>query len=202
MIGDSPPKTHGTEKRKRVISITVVVAVVLVVGISAIAVMSSGKRPTAPVTSTYISIGADQVVATATQANPAGFVLEFSEQTGAGNNLQLSDWAVLQQADGSEANVTALVFQTSNASQIYFERLVAGVKSLPGYTDISSDLTSFQQYGKCYGYGEAVEGVSVVNGVCTKGNVFLQVHLNSGTSFSNLEADLESIMSALYQGAI
>ena len=201
MASDSPSKIIETGKSKRIISIMIVVAVILVVGIAAIAVMSSGKPTTATVTNTSISAGADRIVTTATQTNPAGFVFEFSEPAGARNNLQLSDWAVLQQADGSEANVTVSVYQTSNASQTYFERFVAGVKGLSSYSDISSDLAAFQQYGKCYGYGEAVEGISVVNGVCTKGNVLLQVHLNSGISFSDLEADLESIMAALYQGA-
>jgi hypothetical protein len=131
------------------------------------------------------------------QTNPAGFVLQASEQAPSGG----SGWATLQHADGSEANVTVMVYASTGDSQGYYERFLAGVKGLPGYTDITSDLSSFQQYGKCYGYGEDVDGIAVVNGVCTKGNAFLQVHLVSAIAFSDLEGDLTSIMGALYRSA-
>jgi len=145
--------------------------------------------------------GADAIIASAAQTDPSGFTLQTSKRTASAS----SDWAVLQQSDGSEANVTVLAYPSANASQAYFERLVAGVDGLPGYTDITSSLASFQQYGSCYGYGEDVgdgeNSIAVVNGVCTKGNVFLSVHLVSGISFSELEGDLTSIMGALYQSA-
>lgn len=147
--------------------------------------------------STSISAGADAILASAAQTNPSGFVLESSKLTASGS----SDWAILQSADGSGANVTVLVYPSTNASQAYFDRFVAGVRGLIGYTDITSDLASFQQYGKCYGYGEDVDGIAVANGVCTKGNVFLQVHLSSSISLSALEGDLTSLMNALYQSA-
>jgi hypothetical protein len=91
------------------------------------------------------------------------------------------------------------MYPSANASQAYFDRLVSGASGLPGYTDITSVLTSFEHYGKCYGYGEDVDNIAVANGVCTVGNVFLQIHLVSSISFLALEGDLTSLMGALYQ---
>jgi len=146
---------------------------------------------------TSISSGAPAIIAAAAQTDPAGFVMQASQRVPSGSSY----WATLQHPDGSEANVTVMVYSSTDASQAYYGKVVAGVRGLPGYTDVTSDLSSFQQFGKCYGYGEDVDGIAVVNGVCTKGNVFLQVHLVSAIAFSDLEGDLTSIMGALYQNA-
>lgn len=170
----------------------------VIAGVVALVVTSKPAATTTTTTmSTSISTGADAILASAVQTNPSGFVLESSKPTASSS----SDWATLQSHDGSGANVTVLVYSSTNASQAYFDKLVAGVRGLIGYTNITSDLASFQQYGKCYGYGEDVEGIAVANGVCTKGNVFLQVHLSSSISLPALEEDLTSLMGALYQSA-
>ena len=177
----------------------IVVAILIIAGLAALAATTAPSSSTST-TSTYISTGADAIVASAAQTSPSGFTLESSKAAASGSTRS-GDWALLGNSDGSVANVTAVVYPTVNASQAHFDSFVAGVKGLPGYTDISSDVASFQQYGKCYGYGEDVDGIAVANGVCTKGNVFLQVHLVSGIAFSDLEGDLTSIMGALYQSA-
>jgi hypothetical protein len=175
-----------------------VVAILAIAGV-VVLVPTTTAPPSATTTgSISVSSGADTIVASAVQTSPAGFTLESSKQPSSAS----SDWAVLQQeSDGSEANVTVMVYQSTNASQAYYDGLVEGLKGLTGYTDVTSSLTSFQQYGACYGYGEDVDSIAVVNGVCTKGNVFLQVHLVSSIAFSSLESDLTSIMGALYQSA-
>jgi len=177
----------------------VIVAALVIAGAVAL-VSTSGPQAAGTGTSaagTSISNPADAIVKSTVQTSPGGFVNETSKQAPS----TTSDWAVLQAPDGSEANVTVIVYPSSNASQSYFDKLVAGVKGLPGYSDISSELTSFQQYGTCYGYGEDVEGIAVVNGFCTKGNAFLQIYLVCSISFSDLEADMTVIMNALYQNA-
>jgi len=191
----SPEVRHGVGISERVGS-GIVVAVLIIAGVVAL-VATSRPSATTTATSTSISAGADAVLASAVQTNPSGFVHESSKPTASGS----SDWALLQSADGSGANVTVLVYPSTNASRAYFDRFVTGVRGLTGYTNITSDLVSFRLYGKCYGYGEDVEGIAVANGVCTKGNAFLQVHLVSSISFSALEGDLTSIMGALYQSA-
>lgn len=175
----------------------IVVAVLIIVGVVALVATSKPRATTATATSTYISTGAEAILTSAVRTNPAGFVLESSKPTASAS----SDWATLQSADGSGANVTVLVYPSTNASQAYYDRYVVNVKGLVGYSDITSDLVSFQQYGKCYGYGEDVEGIAVTNGICMKGNVFLEVHLSSSTSLGALEGDLTGLMSALYQSA-
>lgn len=199
---DSSSKTQGTRMGRRLV-VGIVVAALVIAGAVALAVTSAPKvsTPATTASSTSISAGADSIIASAVRTNPAGYTLESSEPASSRSNLQLSDWALLQQADGSEANISVIVYSSTNASQTHFERFVAGVESLPGYTDITNDLGSFQQYGKCYGYGEDVDSIALVNGICTKGNVFLYVHLVSSISFSDLEGDMTSIMGALYQSA-
>ncbi|HME19723.1 MAG TPA: hypothetical protein VKF15_08320 [Nitrososphaerales archaeon] len=174
-----------------------VVVILVVAGVILFVALSAPPAGTPTVASTSISIGADAIIASASQANPAGFVLQSSMQPAS----RSSDWAVLQHPDGSEANVTVAVYPSVAASQKYYDAVVAGVKGLPGYTNVTTDLASFQRYGKCYGYGEDVDNIAVINGVCTKGNVFFQVHLVSAISFPGLEEDFTSIMGALYQSA-
>ena len=90
------------------------------------------------------------------------------------------------------------VFSSTNASQTYYGKFVANMKGLPGYADVSSELTSFQQYGRCNAYEEDVENFTVVNGICSKGNVILQIHLASTVSPQQLEADMVTLMRSLY----
>lgn len=193
--GEPSPKAVGIKIDMRV-WLGIALAVLVIVGVVAFVSMTTPPSG-ATVTNTSISSGADAIVAAAAQTNPAGFVLESSKQPAS----RSSDWAILQQSDGSEANITVIVFSSANASRAYFNRLVAEVKGLPGYTNVTSDLASFQQYGVCYGYGEDIDNIAVINGVCTRGNAFLQIHLASGIAFSDVEGDLTSIMSALYQSA-
>ena len=141
------------------------------------------------------------IITAAIQTQPSGYSLESSSGSPIkAGGAQAVGWAVLGQADGSLANATVAVYPSVNASEAYFGRLVSNLKQLPGYTDVTSSLSSYQGYGGCYGYGEDVDGTAVVNGVCAKGNVILQLHLVSGKAFDDLESDMASLMAALYQG--
>jgi len=175
----------------------VAVAVVAVGAVALFAFVTAATPSTPAVSTVYVSKDAAAIVSSAAQAQPAGFVFQASQTSPS----EGSDWATLQQADGSDANVTVMVYPTAAASQGYYGRYVRGVEGLPGYANVTSDLASFQQYGRCYGYGEDVDGIAVINGVCTKGNTFLQVHLVSAIDFQDLEGDLTSIMGALYESA-
>jgi hypothetical protein len=177
----------------------VVVVLLVFAGFVAFVVVST-PPVTTPTTNTSISAGPDIIISSVVQTNPSGFVLESSKPELQVGGTQ-AGWAVLGQPDGTVANLTVVVYDSDNASQAYLGRLVANVKGLTGYTDVTSDLATFQQYGRCYGYGEDVDGIGVANGVCTKGNVFLQVHLVSAVPFSTLETYLTSLMGALYQNA-
>lgn len=169
----------------------------IILGGGAVYVLSTNSAPEAAssTTSTQFSTNAAAVVSGAIITNPVGYVLESSK----GSPQQNSDWAVLGQSDGSVANLTALVFNSTDGSQSYVSRFVSSIKGLPGYTDITSSLGKYQQYGRYYGYGEDVDGIAVADGVCTKGNVFLQVHTVSSKDFDSLQADMASLKGALYQ---
>jgi hypothetical protein len=197
LAGETAPEPARRKLDRRVVLGIVVAILVIAAVVWFVAMSAPSTGRTASASNTSISSGADAIVASAAQSNPAGFVLQSSRQP----SSRTSDWAVLEHPDGSEANVTVVVYSSAGASQRYFDSFVAGVRSLPGYTNVTSDLASFQQYGKCYGYGEDVDTIAVINGVCTKGNVFLQVHLVSSVQFSDLEGDLTGIMGALYQNA-
>ena len=193
------PTQSASARTKGRVWLGIAVAVLIVAGLVwFVATIAPSPGMATSQESTSISEGASSIIGSALQANPAGFVFQSSGRPVSGS----SGWATLQQPDGSEANVTVVVYPSTAASQRYFSRVVSGVKGLPGYADITSDLDSFQRYGQCYGYGEDVDSIAVVNGVCTKGNVYLQVHLVSAIPFTDLEGDLTSIMGALYQGAV
>jgi sialic acid synthase SpsE len=98
----------------------------------------------------------------------------------------------------SAANLTVVVFNQVSSAQSYFARFRSNVQGLPGYSNLSSVVNGYQQYGACYGYGEDVDGIAVVVGICTKGNVFLEVHITSSNDFSSTQGDLANLMGAAY----
>jgi len=193
LVTENPGEGKADRSRGGVAAV-LILALLLVGGATAYIYATRATSGVATTTSTKFSIGADSLVSTAAGQGTAGYTLE-SAKSNAGAS---ADWAVLGASDGSVANLTAMVFASPNDSQAYYTRLVSSLKGLPGYSDISSALSSYQQYGACYGYGEDVDGIAVTNGVCTKGNVFLQVHLVSSKSFGDLESDMSSLMGVLY----
>lgn len=188
----------GKSERRRRAWVVLLAVIVMVVFAFATYSVFAGPPSGASFTSTYYSTSADAVVLAAAQQSPAGYSLE-SRSSPASGATQSGGWAVLGQADGSTANVTVIVFSSTNASQSYFSRTKASFDGLPGYTDVTSALSAYLQYGKCYAVGEDVDGIAVINGFCTKGNVLLQVHLVSGKAFGDLETDLTTLMGSLYQ---
>ena len=178
-------------------------AAVLVVALLAVYAFG-GLRPSSSssfsqTTSTAYSLDASSVITAAVQGYPAGY-----NATSAGllspsyPGVGSAAYALMSQTQSS-ANLTVIVFDTDNASQSYFSLFQSNVKGLAGYTDITSVLAGYEQYGACYAYGDDVDGIAVANGICTDGNVFLQVHLSSTESFSQAQSDLASLMGAMYQ---
>ncbi len=179
-------------------AVALIAALIIVGGVAAYEAFSTPAADTATV-STYYGVAANSVLASAIAQNQAGYSLQSSKPGSAGGGTSGADWAVLKNSDGSSANMSVIVFPSTNASQGYYSAFVAGVKGLPGYTDVSSDLSSFQKYGRCYAFGEDVDGIAVVNGICTKGNVVLQAHLVSGVTFQQLDSDMVSLMGSIYE---
>jgi len=176
------------------------VVLVALLAIYALGGFGSTPGPTySQTTSTTYNISASAVIQAAVQQDPAGYnatSLRVANPSYPG--AQSAADAILSESQ-SAANMTVIVFDTTNSTQSYYDLFASHVVGLPGYTNITPVLNGYEQYGKCYGYGEDVDGIAVTNGICADGNVFLQVHLSSSATFSQLEADLSSLMGAMYQ---
>jgi len=196
---EPPQSTSGSHKRNNLIWL---IAILLVASLALYAFggfRGSSSTTSSQTTSTSYSVSAPSIVQYAAQgyvdgynATSAGLLspTRAGEESGA--------YAVLSQSQ-SLANITALVFDTTNSSQSYYDLFVSNVQGLAGFTDISSVLSGYQQYGSCYAYGEDVDGIAVANGVCRDGNVFLEAHLSSTEAITQAESDLSSLMGAMYQ---
>ncbi len=112
-------------------------------------------------------------------------------------------YSTFSSAGGSLANMTILVFDAPQSAQTYIESVIANAKGLLGYTDVTAALANYRHYGLCYGFGETDPdgNGAVATGVCTKGNVYIQVHLASPSSLSSAKGDMSSLVGAAYQGA-
>jgi hypothetical protein len=196
---DRKPRSKGYRKRSNIVWAVAVVLVALL----AIYALSGFGSPPGPAygqtTSTTYDISASAVIQAAVQQNPAGYTATTLRAVNPSHpGAQSAAYAIMNESQ-SLANMTVIVFGTTNSSQSYYNLFASHVVGLPGYTNITSVLNSYEQYGRCYGYGEDVDGIAVANGICADGNVFLQAHLSSTEPFSQLEADLSSLMGAMYQ---
>jgi hypothetical protein len=192
---------HSSTRRKLgalVLSIAVLAVILIVIGL----VFSVGFAPHAStslqITSTSYQIDALAVISGTIQQNPGGYFASTSSALHASSlGAQSAAYAILGQA-GSTANVTIIVFDQNSRAQTYFDSFKSNVQGLPGYSDISSAVSAYQRYGQCYGHGEDVDGIAVAVGICTKGNVFLEVHLTSSNDFATAQGDLTTLMAASY----
>jgi hypothetical protein len=178
----------------------IAVVLVAIFAIYAFGGFGTSSAPSSTVTtSTSYYISAASVVLAAAQQYPAGYnATSIGPLSLNRPGEQSASFALLSQSQSS-ANMTVIVFGSTNSSQSYYDSFTSGVRGLVGYTDISGALGGYEQYGSCYGYGEDVDGIAVANGVCTNGNVFLEVHLSSTESFAQIESDMSSLMGAIYQ---
>jgi hypothetical protein len=155
----------------------------------------------ASTTSASYVVDASAVIASAATHAPAGYTQGSSHQLNPNETgLKSGAYAVFSAQAGSLANMTIIVFDTPKSAQTYFMSVVSNAKGLAGYSDVSSSLASYQHYGLCYGFGEAdpYGNGAVATGVCTKGNVYIQVHAVSPSSLSSAEGDMSSLVGAAY----
>ncbi|MDA4116928.1 MAG: hypothetical protein OK455_01105 [Thaumarchaeota archaeon] len=181
----------------------IVVLATLVFGIEPLFAPSTTGDGTATTTSTAYDIAASSILASAVQRAPAG----YAETTSKPLNITEPGFenggdAVFATQEGTLANMTILVFGTPSSAQAYMSSVAANAKSLTGYSDISSVLASYQRYGACYGFGQdnPFGAGAVATGICTKGNVYIQVHLSAASTLSSVEGDVSSLVGAAYQG--
>jgi hypothetical protein len=146
---------------------------------------------------------ASSVISSAANYVPAGYLQGSSKQLDANESGLVSGGYVLYSNQGGAlTNMTILVFSSPASAQTYIASVISNAKGLSGYSDATSTLAGYQHYGVCYGYAESdPEGsVFVANGVCTKGNVYIQVHLAASSSLPSAEGDVAGFVGAAYQG--
>jgi hypothetical protein len=143
------------------------------------------------------------VISSAGSYLPAGYSQGSLKQLFANETGLLSSSAALySNPSGAFANMTVLVFGSQASALAYIHSVISNARALSGYSNTNSTLTGYQTYGTCFGYAQSdPEGQgSVANGVCTKGNVYIQVHLASTSSLTSAEDDLSSFVGAAYRG--
>jgi len=202
MSASQPESGTSTGRYLKKSNIAWVVAAVLVTLLAVYALSEAGSSPgptNTQTTSTSYGVTASSVILAAVQQNPAGYDTTSTGQLRAVYPGEQSAADAILSSSQSAANMTVAVFSSVNSSLSYYEIFSSNVKGLAGYTDITSVLSGYEQYGACYAYGEDVDGIAVTNGICTDGNVVLLAHLSSSESFAQLEGDLSSLMNAMYQ---
>jgi hypothetical protein len=191
--------------RGRLIALVAAVAVLVALLLFALGTFNppSSTSGIYSTTSASYAVDAFAVIASAAAHAPAGFTQGSSHQVNPNETgLHSGAYAVFSAQAGSVANMTIIVFDTPKSAQTYVMSVVSNAKGLSGYTDVSSSLASYQRYGICYGFGEAdpYGNGAVATGVCTKGNVYIQVHVVSPSSLSSAEGEMSSLVGAAYQG--
>jgi hypothetical protein len=148
---------------------------------------------------------ASSVISSAANYVPAGYLQGSSKQLNANESGLVSGGYVLySNPGGALTNMTILVFSSPASAQTYIASVISNAKGLSGYSDATSTLAGYQHYGVCYGYAESdPEGSEyVANGVCTKGNVYIQVHLAASSSLPSAEGDMAGFVGAAYEGLV
>ena len=195
----------GTRARWYLVTAAVasVVLLALLLEVGAFAPAPGNVGNSSATTSTSFDLLASSVVADAATYAPAGYALGSSRQVSPSEQGLVSGaYGVFSAQGGDLANMTILVFNGTTSAQAYIESVVSNAMRLPGYTDATSALAGYSHYGLCYGFGETDPdgNGAVATGVCTKGNVYILVHVVSPLSLSSAEADLSGFVGAAYRG--
>jgi len=182
---------------------SVVVLGLLLTGLGVFNQSAATGTSTTTATTSY-NIVASSVIASAATYTPSDGYTQGSPKAlnPHESGLETGGFALFSNQGGAVANMTILVFNTTTSAQRYIGSVISNSKDLSGYTDVTSFLTSYQHYGPCYGYAESdPEGAgAIATGVCTKGNVYIQVHIATTSSLPSAEGDMSSLVGAAYQG--
>ncbi len=158
---------------------------------------------TTTTTTSYNVIASSVIASAANYAPAAGYTQGTSRQLNPSESgLESAGYALFTNSGGASANMTILVFNSTASAQRYIDSVIRNAEELSGYTNANSTLSSYQHYGTCYGYAESdPDGSgSVATGVCTNGNVYVQVHLATTSSLPSAEGDVSTLVGAAYQG--
>jgi len=182
---------------------SIVALALLLTGLGVFNQSASTGAPTTTSSTTYNVVASSVIASAATYTPSDGYTQGSPKQLSAHESgLETAGYALFTNQGAAVANMTILVFNSTTSAQRYIDSVISNAKALSGYTDVTSVLTSYQHYGTCYGYAESdPEGAgAIATGVCTKGNVYVQVHLATTSSLPSAEGDMSSLVGAAYQG--
>jgi len=202
---DSTAPSGGLSPRARTyLTATGIVFIVLVAALLyGLGTFNAPVSTSTSTATTSYNVAATSVISSATSYLPPGYLQGSSKQLNANESgLVSGQYALYSNQGGDLVNMTILVFSSPASAGSYITSVIANSDDLGGYTNATSTLTGFQHYGVCYGYAESDPegGEYVANGVCTKGNVYIQVHLASTSSLATAEGDMSAFVGAVYQG--
>ncbi|HUK75758.1 MAG TPA: hypothetical protein VLU99_08190 [Nitrososphaerales archaeon] len=191
--------------RRNLTALGIVLIVFLALLLYGLGTFSSPPASSTVETTASTSYGtpASSVIGAAANYLPAGYAQGSSRQLNANESgLVSAADALYSNQGGALANMTILVFSSPASAETYITSVISNAKALSGYSDATSTLGGYQRYGVCYGYAESdPEGaIYVANGVCTKGNVYIQVHLATSSSLPSAEGDMAGFVGAAYSG--
>lgn len=158
---------------------------------------------TAVTSSTTYQVLADSVISSAAGNVPSGYSPGNSGALSANETgLVSAGYSVYSNAGGDYANMTVMVFDSPSSAQTYADSVISNAKALTGYSNTNSTLSGYSHFGICFGYAQAdpAGGEYVANALCTKGNVYIQVHLAATSSLASAEGDAATFVGAAYQG--
>ena len=158
---------------------------------------------TTTITTSY-AVSAVSVIASAGAHAPDGYAQGPPQPLSPRESgLDSGGFAVFSTKGGAIANMTVLVFDSPQSAQAYILSVIGNAKGLSGYTDITAVLSGYRHYGVCFGFGQSdpYGYGAVATGVCTKGNVYIQVHDVSPSSLSSAKAEMSDLVGEAYQGA-
>jgi hypothetical protein len=154
-------------------------------------------------TSTFYDISASSILSSATgPASSDGFNQGSTKPlTPRETGLETAGFALFSDQGGDSANMTILVFNSTASAQTYTDSVIHNAKGLPGYSNANSTLADYVQYGTCYGYAQTdPEGNgAIATGVCSDGNVYIQVHFISAASIQAAEGDMGALVGAAFR---
>ena len=163
---------------------------------------SASATTTTSFSSTSYNITAPSLIGTVASNPPDGYMETSSKQLNPNEpGLASGGYGFFSAQDGDLANVTILVFDGQQAAQTYTGSVIGNTKDLSGYTDVTGVLTNYDHYGACYGVGEAdPEGNgAIAQGICSKGNVYIWVHVVSSASLPVAEGEMADLVGTAYQ---
>jgi hypothetical protein len=199
--GPAPGKL--SPRAKTYLAATAVVFIVLVaLLVYGLGTFGSPSTTTPTQTTTSYDVLASSVVSSAASNIPSGYLQGSSKELDANESgLVSGGYALYSNQGGALVNMTILVFGSPSTAQRYIDSVISNAAA-SGFTNATSTLTGYEHYGTCYGYAQAdpAGGEYVANGVCTKGNVYIQVHVASTSSLPSAEGDMAGFVGAAYEG--